>query len=81
MSESTPANAKDASRAVEAARESLGETLDAIEDKFNVKKRTSEWSEKAKRSYETNPTPWIVGATATIIAVGGLVAWAIFGDD
>lgn len=81
MSESTPPNIKDASKAVEAARESLGETLDAIEDKFNVKKRTDEWTEKAKRSYEENPTPWIVGATAAVIAIGGLVAWAIFGDD
>lgn len=64
-----------------AARESLGETLDAIEDKFNVKKRASELAENAKRSYDENPVPWIVGATAALIAVGGLVAWAIFSDD
>lgn len=85
MSESSPAyagtNGDDASKAVNAARESLGETLDAIEDKFDVKKRASEFSEKAKRAYEENPTPWIVGATATLIGAIGLVAWAIFSDD
>lgn len=67
----------DASR----ARDELGNTLDAIEDKLNVKKRASELKDKAQRSYEDNPVPWIVGATAALITVGGLVAWAIFGDD
>lgn len=81
MSETTPVNQNDASKAVAAARESLGDTLDAIEDKFNVKKRTGELTEKVKHSYEENPTPWIAGATATLIAIGGLVAWAIFSDD
>lgn len=71
----------DPSRAVAAARESLGDTLDAIEDKFDVKQRASELTEKVKHSYEENPVPWIVGATATLIAIGGLVAWAIFSDD
>ena len=67
----------DASR----ARDELGNTLDAIEDKLNVKKRASELKDKAQRSYEDTPVPWIVGATAALITVGGLVAWAIFGDD
>ncbi|AWB88184.1 DUF3618 domain-containing protein [Homoserinimonas hongtaonis] len=64
-----------------AARDNLGETLDALEDKLNVKKRASELAENAKRSYDENPVPWIVGATAALLAVGGLVAWAIFSDD
>lgn len=63
------------------ARDELGETLDAIEDKLNVKKRATELMENAQRSYDENPTPWIVGVTATLIAVGGIVAWALFGDD
>lgn len=82
MSENTMnTSGTDQGKAVAQARESLGETLDAIEDKFDVKQRTSELTERAKRSYSENPVPWIVGATATAIGVIGLVAWAIFSDD
>jgi ElaB/YqjD/DUF883 family membrane-anchored ribosome-binding protein len=73
--------AGEAARAAEAARNELGETLDAIEDKFNVKKRSQEMLEKAQHSYDENPVPWIAGATAVLIAVGGLVAWALFSND
>jgi hypothetical protein len=63
-------------------RKNLETTLDEIEDKLNVPKRVSELAKKAQASYETNPTPWIVGATGVAIAVLGIVAWAIFsGDD
>lgn len=63
-------------------RAKLETTLDAIEDKLNVKKQTGVVVERAKSSYEANPIPWIVGATATAIVAAGLVAWAIFsGDD
>ena len=63
-------------------RANLENTLDAIEDKFNVPKRASELSHRARASYESNPTPWIVGATGVAIAVLGVIAWAIFsGDD
>jgi hypothetical protein len=62
-------------------RAELESTLDAIEDKFNVPKRFDELKTKAKASYETNPIPWIVGATAAAIVVAGLVAWAVFSDD
>ena len=63
-------------------RANLEATLDAIEDKFNVPKRASELSQRAKASYESNPTPWIVGATGVAIAILGVIAWAIFsGDD
>lgn len=70
----------DADRAA-AAREELAETLDAIEDKFNVPKQTKLLVDKVSRSYEENPVPWIIGATAASLVVIGLVAWAIFGDD
>lgn len=59
----------------------LEETLDAIEDKFNVPKRASELADRAKRSYRANPVPWIVGATAVVISVVGIVAWALSNDD
>lgn len=67
---------------VAATRADLARTLDAIEDKVNVPKQVGELSRKAKASYESNPTPWVVAATSVAVAVVGLVAWAIFsGDD
>jgi hypothetical protein len=67
---------------VAATRANLETTLDQIEDKFNVPKQVSALTKRAQDSFETNRTPWIVGATAVGIAVIGLVAWAIFsGDD
>lgn len=82
MTPEPPANPiDDPARAARQAREALGETLDQIEDRFDVKKRTSEMVERARRSYDENPVPWLVGATAAVIAVGGLVAWALFSDD
>jgi hypothetical protein len=63
-------------------RASLESTLDELEDKFNVPKRVGALTKKAQASYESNPTPWIVGATGVAIAIIGIVAWAIFsGDD
>ena len=67
---------------VKRARTELASTLNAIEDRLNVPKRVNEITDKAKRSYESNPVPWIVGATAVAISVVGLVAWALLsGDD
>jgi hypothetical protein len=66
---------------ISATRAQLEETLDAIEDKLNVPKQAGRLARKAQASYEANPVPWIVGATAAVIVVGGLVAWALFGDD
>jgi hypothetical protein len=66
---------------INSTRAKLEGTLDAIEDKLNVKKQTSALVERTKTSYEANPVPWIVGATAAAIVVAGLVAWAILSDD
>jgi len=66
---------------VTSSRAELEETLDAIEDKLNVPKRANEIADKARRSWEDNPVPWIVGATAAAIGVIGLVAWALLSDD
>lgn len=80
-----PAAEKPAAESIEARiahqRALLEDTLDAIEDKFNVHKRASELAERAKRSYEANPVPWIVGATAIVISVVGIVAWALSNED
>lgn len=67
--------------AITKTRARLESTLDAIEDKLNVPKQASALVERTKVSYERNPLPWIVGATAAAIVVAGLVAWAIFSDD
>ena len=67
---------------IASTRAELQDTLDAIEDKLNIPKQVSELSRKARASYESNPVPWIVGATAVAVAVVGLVAWAFLsGDD
>ncbi|MET1044722.1 MAG: DUF3618 domain-containing protein [Microbacteriaceae bacterium] len=76
MSETTELQAKAA-----ASRAELTATLDAIEDKFNIPKQSKLMMKRAQASYERNPVPWIIGATAASIVVVGAVAWAIFSDD
>jgi hypothetical protein len=71
----------DISSRAASARADLEATLDAIEDKLNVPKRFGELTTKAKASYESNPIPWIIGATAAAIVVAGLIAWAVLSDD
>ncbi|MET4782985.1 DUF3618 domain-containing protein [Glaciihabitans sp. UYNi722] len=66
---------------ISTARAELEETLDAIEDKLNVPKQVGNLTRKAKKAYRENPVPWIIGATAAVIAVGGLIAWAVLTDD
>ncbi|WAB82406.1 DUF3618 domain-containing protein [Microcella daejeonensis] len=80
--DSAVAHAKEAvTDSVEATRAQLEHTLDAIEDRLDVKKRSEELYAKAQRSYDENPVPWIVGATAVAVGLVGLIAWAIFSDD
>lgn len=74
MSDSVPSN-------IAATRARLEQTLDAIDEKLDVKKQAGELSDRVKTSYEQNPVPWIIGATAATIVVVGLVAWAVFSDD
>jgi hypothetical protein len=66
---------------IKSTRAKLDTTLDAIEEKLNVPKQASALVERTKSSYEANPVPWIIGATAAAIVVAGLVAWAIFSPD
>lgn len=76
---SVPAESGDAR--VATLRAELADTLEAIEDKLNVPKQAKRLKAKAQASYEERPVPWIIGATAVVIVVGGLVAWALFGKD
>lgn len=73
--------ATNAASPVEAARARLEQTLDAIDEKLDVKKQAGELTERVKSSYQSNPVPWIIGATAAAVVVVGLVAWAVFSDD
>ena len=66
---------------VSSARSDLEDTLDQLEDKLNVPKQVRGLADEAKSSYEENPVPWIIGATASAIVVAGLVAWALLSDD
>lgn len=66
---------------IAAARSELEETLDAIEDKLNLPKRVGRLARKARASYDDNPVPWIAAAAAVVVAIGGLVAWALLRDD
>ena len=66
---------------VEASRAQLEHTLNTIEDRLNVKKRSEELYAKAQRSHDENPVPWIIAASAVTVVVVSMVAWAIFGDD
>ena len=63
------------------ARAELGETLSAIEDKFNVPKRVNAGVEWVKDSFDENPVPWYVGGAVVLAGVVGLVAWALFSND
>ena len=81
MNDAVTTTTATAKAAATKARHDLADTLDAIEDKFNVPKRTGELVGKAKVAYEKNPVPWIIGGAAVAIIAVGLVAWAIFGED
>jgi len=63
------------------ARAELAETLDAIEDKFNVPLQLSLLEKRVRRSFALNPLGWVIGATAAVIVVGGLITWAVLSDD
>lgn len=71
----------DVDHRIAASRAELEATLDAIEDKLNVPKRMHELSETVRSSYESNPTPWIIGGLAAAAAAVGVVAWAILSND
>ena len=66
---------------IKSTRAKLDTTLGAIEEKLDLPKQASALVERTKSSYESNPVPWIIGATAAAIVVAGLVAWAIFSPD
>ena len=66
---------------IASTRSELEQTLDAIEEKLNVPRQVGKLTAKVQSSYEENPVPWYLGATAAVVVIGGIVAWAIFGHD
>ena len=66
---------------ITATRSELEQTLDAIEDRLNVPKQVGKLTARVQASYEENPVRWFIGATAAVVVIGGIVAWAIFGDE
>jgi hypothetical protein len=66
---------------VAATRARLEQTLDAIDEKLDVKKQAGELAGRVQRSYRDNPVPWIIGATAAAVVVAGLIVWAVVSDD
>ena len=69
---------RSASERSAAARAELEEALNALEDKLNVPKQLGILGTRARGSWEANPVPWIAGATAAVVAVGGIIALAVF---
>lgn len=68
---------------VSSTRAQLEQTLDELEDRVNPAKQVGRLRDRAMSSYNANPIPWIIGATAAVVVVGGLIAWAVLsnGDD
>lgn len=62
-------------------RHDLETTLDELEDKLNPRLQASILARKTRAAFDENPVPFIVGATAAVVVVGGLIAWAVLSHD
>ncbi|MCS5486097.1 hypothetical protein NY588_02990 [Curtobacterium flaccumfaciens pv. beticola] len=63
----------DLAKRVQADRDQLFETLDAIEDKLNVPKQLGIAASKVKRGIDEKPVPYLAGLAAGVAVVGGIV--------
>lgn len=71
----------DLTKRITSTRRDLEQTLDEIGDKLNVKKQAGILGRRARAAFDENPTPFIAGATAAVVAIGGLIAWAVLSKD
>lgn len=62
-------------------RAQLESTLDQIEDKLNVPKQVGSLVARARKNYEQNPTPWLVGVSTGLALVGTIIAVAVTKRD
>jgi len=58
---------------VAATRAELFDTLDAIEDKFNVPKQIGAAASKVKRGVAERRPPYLAGLAGGVLVVGGIV--------
>ncbi|WP_430591749.1 DUF3618 domain-containing protein [Humidisolicoccus flavus] len=64
---------------IDQTRAELSAALNEIEDRVNPAKVAQRTADRAKASFESNPTPWFAAAAgATVVVVGGVLL-AIFG--
>jgi hypothetical protein len=63
----------DIAKRVASTRAQLFDTLDAIEDKFNVPKQLGIAASKVKRGVVEKRPPYLAGLAAGVAVVGGIV--------
>lgn len=78
---SNPADSQPIGSKILATRTELEETLNEISDRLNLPKRVGRLTAKARASIHEDPVPWIAAVTAVVVALGAVVAWAIFKED
>ncbi|WP_423921178.1 DUF3618 domain-containing protein [Frigoribacterium sp. 2-23] len=62
---------------IDRTRAELAATLNELEDKLNVPKQIGIAGHKAKASFDRDKLPWLAGAGAAALAIGGLVVAAV----
>jgi hypothetical protein len=71
----------DVEHRIAATRAQLESTLNAIEDKLNLPKKIRTLAKRARKSYDRDPLPWIVGAAVAAVTAASVIAWAAISKD
>lgn len=79
MSDSS--STSDIQETVARTRAQLESTLDEIEDRLNVPKQVGILAGKARDNYDENPVPWLAAAAGALVAIAGIVIWAVSSRD
>lgn len=70
-------NAEEIQAAVDRTRADLAATLNELEDKLNIPKQLGVKAHEAKVSFSREPKPWLIGAAAVAVAIGGIALLAL----